>query len=198
MYLQMNSVKKEGFNLPPTLVNEYRLKTPMSEKDFDQFYFQYHRIVFSISLRFLKDKQLAEDAVQDVFIKIWNHRHTIDMADNVLAFVTTITRNCLLNKLRKHKNEIIKIAAASMQTISINQEETEFSFDWKMNLQMLDQCLKKMPPRKRQIFSLKIFSGLSNEEIAKELGLSVNTIKFQYSEAKTRVENNFRKISTSY
>jgi RNA polymerase sigma-70 factor (family 1) len=175
----------------PSLVVAFKSNILCDEIQFKEIYDQYSRKIYSICLRFLKDKSLAEDAVQEVFIKLWNVRDTLDLNKNIKAYLTAITRNCLLNMLRKHKNEILKIAATS--TNIQNELDTEYHVDWKMNLNEFEACISRLSPGKKRIFSMKILQGYSNEEVASALNLSINTVKSQYSQAKSYVEKFLKK-----
>ena len=183
-------IEKETYEQAP-LVVAFKSNMICDEIQFKKIYDQYFQQIYSTSLRFLKDKSLAKDAVQDVFIKLWNARESIDLNKNIKAYLITITRNCLLNMMRKHKNEILKIAATN--TSIQNELDTEYHVDWKMNLNEFEACLSKLSPGKRRIFSMKILQGYSNEEVASALNLSINTVKFQYSQAKSYVEKFLRK-----
>jgi RNA polymerase sigma-70 factor (ECF subfamily) len=184
----MSELQKNREGELSPLVCVYRQAPQFSVEDFRAIYTTYHKTIFTIAFKFLKDKFLAEDAIQEVFIKLWNYKEEIDLNKNIGALIVTITRNHLLNMLRSSKAEAEKRISSLHHTSKANENDTEFSFGWKLHLAEFQQCMKEMSPRKREIFSMKILEGYTNEEIAQSLGLSVNTVKFQYSDAKSIVK----------
>ena len=161
----------------------------MTACEFEAAYAKYHQLIFSIAMRFLKDKELAKDAVQDVFIKLWGVKEKVDSEKNIHGFLIVLTKNHLLNCCRKNKLYISKMAASASFGLGLNALDTAYLVHWQTLLDLLEKIIVRMPPRKRLIFSLKTLQGLSNEEIASELGLSINTVKVQYSGAKAIVEH---------
>lgn len=155
---------------------------------FEAVYAKYHQLIFTIAMRFLKDKELAKDAVQDVFVKLWGIRKDVDTDKNIQGFLVVLTKNYLLNCCRKNKYIISKSASGNPTTLARNELDTEYVVGWQLLLDQFEKIILRMPPRKRLIFSMKILNGLSNEEVASELGLSINTIKVQYSDAKSLME----------
>jgi RNA polymerase sigma factor (sigma-70 family) len=184
----MSELQKDREGDLSPLVCVYRQAPQFSVEDFRTIYTTYHKTIFAIAFKFLKDKFLAEDAIQEVFIKLWNYKEEIDLHKNIGALIVTITRNHLLNMLRSSKAEMEKRVSSVRYASNANENDTAFSVGWKMHLAEFQQCIQDMSPRKREIFSMKILEGYTNEEIAQSLGLSVNTVKFQYSNAKSIVE----------
>lgn len=180
-----------GEELSP-LVCVYKQVDHLSVDDFRKIYSDHYKIVFTIAYKFLKDKFLAEDAIQEVFLKLWKCKDEIDIHRNLRSYIVTITRNYLLNMLRNTKAELEKRIASASAASEKNESDTDFSVGWKLHLTEFQQCLRNMSPRKREIFSMKILEGFSNEEIAYSLGISVNTVKFQYSDAKSIIERHLR------
>ena len=70
---------------------------------FEQLFKQYHQAIFNFLFYKLGDSQAAEDILQDVFILLWEKRHTIDENLSVESFLYTIARNMVLNHIRHHK-----------------------------------------------------------------------------------------------
>ncbi len=171
---------------PPELVVAYKSELVFDAHRFKEIYAQYFDTVFAIALRFLKNRTFAKDAVQEVFIKLWQAREAVDLHKNVRAYLMVITRNCLLNTLRKHKNEMIKMAASP--SCANNELDTEYKVDLKSSFGHFDSCLNHLPPAKRRVFLMKVLKGCTNEQIAEELELSINTVKFQYSQAKSMIK----------
>lgn len=152
------------------------------EKAFEEVYQRYHKPLYYLALKFVKNREMAEDVVQDVFVKFWHHREQLDESKSIKGFLFTATKNLVLNRIRDQKNQIIKqLEIFESQRMSGNDTEEKV----RMNemRRFMDKMAGKLSTRKREIFDLKVYKGLSNEEVATRLGLSINTVKFQYMQA---------------
>ncbi|MFN4146937.1 MAG: RNA polymerase sigma factor [Runella sp.] len=152
------------------------------EKAFAEVYQQYHRWLYAIGLKYLKNPDLAQDALQEVFLKLWEHRHTLRDEESLKAYLSVIMRNHVLNVIRNQNREIQQFIE-----YTLNWSEVEDSSDsnrrWEEYLSLVDQGVSQLSPQKRKIFQLRLRDHLNNEQIAQRLGLSINTVKFQFSQA---------------
>lgn len=155
---------------------------------FELVYEQYYRLVFYLALKMLKKEDLAEDAVQDIFIRFWRYRANLKEEGSVKSFLMTISKNHLLNEIRNHKNQIVKhllLQEKQEQT----KNETENTLYYKELHGIVQKGMDGLSKRKKEIFDLKVLQGYSNQEIAEKLSISPNTVKFQLCQAKKSVRN---------
>lgn len=152
------------------------------EYAFRNIYDKYHKTVYGIALKYLKDKSLAEDAVHDIFIKLWEYRQNLDEQRSLKGFLITSTKNHVLNMIRDQKRDNEKNKRYSrLKPVSQNRTYSKLTFqNYK---QVFQHCLKMLPEGKREIFKLKMNKGISNKKIAEKLDISVNTVKSQYYKA---------------
>ncbi|NSL88659.1 RNA polymerase sigma factor [Chitinophaga solisilvae] len=123
----------------------------------------------------------AEELLQDVFIKLWQFRENLDLSTNFEAFLFTITRNALLNFVRKQIGYEL--------TASGNLEETAPAYAaWDIHrmgymevYQQYLQVLKGVDDKRREAFRLSREEGLSHRQIAAQLNISVRTVEFYIS-----------------
>ena len=137
---------------------------------------------------------MAEDAVQQVFVKLWEIIQEVDVEINVKNYLYSMTKNHILNQFRKHK-ETISLNYADAQ---IEIEDTEADIYKAMENDELNKLLIKginnLPHQKREICRLKINEKLSNQEIADVTGLSIHTVKSHYQEAVKILRAYFKQI----
>lgn len=151
-----------------------------SEEAFDLIYHRYHKRLYSFAFKYLKSRELAEDAVQDTFIKLWMSRDKI--TSNVKGFLFTSARNHVLNMIRNNKRKVLKhIQFEQQKAKPANKTDDVILFSEYQ--QILADGLEKLPDGKKEIFKMKTVQGLSNHEIATELDITVNTVKSQYYQA---------------
>lgn len=150
-----------------------------SESAFKEIYTRYHIQMFYIAKKYVKSTGLAEDAIQDVFIKLWNKRHTIDETKSMSGLLFTILRNHLLNMLRDQKREIISITDIHRELMpSGNLTDDEVLY--REYHEIFQQGLDELSERKREIFELRTLKGYSNSEVADLLKINVRTVKTHY------------------
>jgi RNA polymerase sigma-70 factor (ECF subfamily) len=144
---------------------------------FDNIYEMYSKRLYGFVLRYVKQKEDAEGIVQEVFIKIWETRNKIEIYASFDSFIFTIAYNTTINLLRKRVNEHkYHDRLKSVQQITgADQIIDEIHFK-EINSQ-LQSVLNKLTPRQKEIFQLSREVGLTHEEIAKKLNISVNTVK---------------------
>jgi len=144
---------------------------------FDNIYEMYSKRLYGFVLRYVKLKEDAEGIVQEVFIKIWETRNKIDIYSSFDSFIFTIAYNTTINLLRKRVNEHkYHDRIKSVQQITGADQIIDEIYIKEINTQ-LQLLLDKLTPRQKEIFQLSREEGLTHEEIAKKLSISVNTVK---------------------
>jgi RNA polymerase sigma-70 factor (family 1) len=146
---------------------------------FEEIYVRYHKPLYFLSMKYLKSRSLSEDAVQDVFVKLWQKRGQLDPDKSVKALLFISMKNHVLNMIRNGKNKII----SDLEFFEENHEASEnllnevITSDYE---KILQRGLAELPERKRTVFELKTFNGYSNSEVADHLMISINTVKVHY------------------
>lgn len=140
---------------------------------------RYNRQMYTLAFRYLKNREMAEDAVQQVFINFWVNRHKIDIDLNIRNLLFTSLKNHTLNVIRNNKKAIEKNYESLMESTYNLEGEEEYEESLQMTT-LIDKAVEQLSPQRRQIFYLKIMEGFSNQQIAEKLGLSINTVKVQY------------------
>ena len=144
---------------------------------FDSIYEIYSKRLYCFVLRYVKQKEDAEGIVQEVFIKIWETRNKIDIYSSFDSFIFTIAYNTTINLLRKRVSEHKYYERLnSIQQITEADQIIDDIYFKEINTQ-LQSVLNKLTPRQKEIFQLSREEGLTHEEIAKILNISVNTVK---------------------
>lgn len=157
-----------------------------SQLCFTHIYGLYAHKAFLLSFKYLRNKELAEDAVQNAFIKLWNIRETIDDTRPINHLLFHILRNDLLNTLRKLKHRAIFVEQC-FETLPLADENNEEWYNEACQ-QRFQGAIEQLSPRRKEIFQLKLSGKFSNDEIARKLHLSVNTVKFQYSQSLRQIK----------
>ncbi len=144
---------------------------------FGEFYDQYSYKLLRFSMLYLKSRVEAEEVVQDVFVRIWENRAKLNLELSVEGYVFRITKNELLNKLKKkvlHTEAITQNIEALIH--GNNTEDAIFLQEMKS---LLSEAIEGLPEKRQEIFRLSREKGYSNKEIAEELNISIHTVESQ-------------------
>jgi len=138
----------------------------------------YFPLLCKYAEQFTGDSALAEDVVQESFIRFWQHTRTFNNLMQVKAFLFTVTRNRALNMIRSRKREQDKrTGAAQLQPSAVGAMDEEIvSLEY---LAEINLFVQQLPERMRQVFLLSFEEGLSIEEIASRLNISGKTVRNQ-------------------
>jgi len=157
---------------------------------FYNIYERYCKRLYGFVLRYIKRGEEAEEIVQEVFIKLWEARSKIDVYSSFDSFLFTIAYNTTMSLFRKRiKEKKYKEYLQSLQQIEDAPdiiEEIHYN-ELSANVQKL---LNQVTPRQREVFQLSREEGLTHEEIAKKLDISVNTVKKHMTNTLTFLKSN--------
>ena len=141
----------------------------------------YDRLVY-FSVQLTKDKEQAEDLVQDAFIKYWNQRETVIQDPIAIKnFLYSTVRNASLNVIRH--NKVIESYIEYQGTAEPEEPPVLEAIITAEAVAEIHAALHSLPESHRMISILGYFEGKKNQEIADELGMSVNTVKKQKQRA---------------
>ncbi|MCP4725834.1 MAG: RNA polymerase sigma-70 factor [bacterium] len=162
----------------------------MTEKKSDLYYFEllskgdqsafrhifntYYKDLVVFTKQYVKDMQIAENIVQDVFMKIWSNREKIRILSNVRSYLFTAARNTALNHLRKASYEVAIDDEAYIRTDNKTPYEEIYG---KETYNQIIKSIENLPEKCRMTYSMFIFNGMSYAEIAEIMDVSINTVK---------------------
>jgi len=163
-------------------------------KAYKELYLLMFDSLFHFSYSFVKSKQVAEELVSDVFIKLWQIRTQLNAVDSLKLYLFGITKNFSLSYLaRASKNLSIQLDEINLDEINIesviefkNPEDLCIS---KETIKDVMQAIQNLPPQCQIIFSLVKVEGLKYKEVAKLLNISVFTVRNQVAIATKKIED---------
>jgi RNA polymerase sigma-70 factor, ECF subfamily len=153
-----------------------RIRNDDSEA-FTVLFTRYRKILYYFSLKYLHDPADAEGLVQIIFISLWEHRKSLDEKKSLKAYLYKIAVNNIYNNLKKKalRRKYI-IDELKKPERSVNPYPQIFYSDLDDKIELL---VTTLPPQQQKIFNFRRFEGLSYEEIAVKLSLSVRTVENQ-------------------
>jgi len=156
-----------------------RIQYHNDQSAFKYFYEQQMFSLFRFAFSFLKNKEASEEVVNDVFLRLWEKRHTLDTIKNLKVYLYTAVKNGCLIYLRDNKK------AEAIDLDSVEADHFYFTLDAQQLLQTkelqkaLEESINSLPPKCKLIFKLVKEDGLSYKEAACLLSLSEKTIDNQ-------------------
>ena len=164
------------------------------DKDaFARVYQKYHQYLYTLSLRYLKDKNMAEDTVQHVFVKLWESAKDIEIEVNLKNYLYTMTKNNILNQIRNNKDIVSLNYINAQNDITDEEDFIKLMEDFQIS-EILHNGINQLPTQKREVCTLKIEGNISNQEIANKMGISIHTVKSHYQESIKILREYFKKM----
>jgi RNA polymerase sigma-70 factor (family 1) len=161
-----------------------------SEYAFQLIYDRYRNRIYQTAIRYLKSPVLAQETVQDVFLKLWLERRNLDVAQAVEAWLYTVARNAVLNRLKRIASEW----KALHQLQQLSQNSTNTTGDRLEDAQyqrLLQQVLSELPPQQQMVFHLARQENLTYAEIGQRMGISALTVKTHMARALNHIRSRF-------
>ncbi|UCD38197.1 MAG: RNA polymerase sigma-70 factor [Fidelibacterota bacterium] len=150
-------------------------------KAFKQLFFSHSESLVNFAFRFVGDQDLAEDIVQEVFLRVWEHRSRLDPAKNIRTYLYTATRNQALNVLRH--SDVERESAEVIARMGREVVSSEDQLEQHQIYQEVHRAIDQLPERCRVIFTMSRFDRLTYAEIAEILEISVKTVETQMGRA---------------
>lgn len=158
------------------------------EAAFIKIYNQYRSKIYTYAYQLCKSSDIAEEIVQEVFIKIWQKREQLNLELSFNAYIKKITLNHVLNYLKKAARERALQEQIS-HTIETSSNRTEDHILEKELRQIYDEAIARLPQQKKIIYQLCRLQELSHDEIALKLNISKNTVKNHMVEASRSIRD---------
>lgn len=175
--------------LPITAIPELQKRIALYEdmKAYRDLYYLLFGSLHRFSCSFVKSKEVAEEIVSDVFIKVWQIRDRLTEIQNLRVYLYTVTRNFSINYLqRNYKNTSLSIEELDIEPVIElgNPEELCINAE---TINIIRRIIHDLPPQCRLIFQLVKEDGLKYKEAADILNISVLTVRNQLAIAVRKI-----------
>ena len=140
--------------------------------------------LYSFALRFLGDSEDAKDAVQEVFLKLWKLRNSLDSYRSLVAFAMTVTRNHCLDRIKaKRTIPIEDNKVYSSQNVNITPGDI---LEIKDLAEIVRKIINELPENQRSVIQLRDIDGYDNQEIGEILKMDANNVRVLLSRARKK------------
>lgn len=147
---------------------------------FNTLYWTYHCAIYANALKLIKDPAVAEDIVQDVFVTLWEKRHTIDPAQDIGGWLFVVSQHKTVDQLKRKLRQALaeKILQSIIEKADDHQDDMT-----EEQLETIEKAVSQLSPQKRRVFELCKVQRRTYEKAAEELHISKYTVKEYLSEA---------------
>jgi RNA polymerase sigma-70 factor (ECF subfamily) len=168
-------------------------------KEGEEFYFnlifeRYRNQLFNYLYRVSKSKEIAEEIVLDVFLKLWHGREAITEIKKLESFLYTVAHNKAIDFFRATKRSPLLQQAVWDVLSDVATADSADAHLRERNLELLlREAINLLSPQRRRVFELRQEQGLSYAEIAQELNLSTNTVRNHLAASVEFIKEHLRK-----
>ncbi len=158
------------------------------ESLFSEIFREHEQRLYTLAFRLTKSDQYAKDIIQEVFLKLWEHRENIHSINNMEAWLYRLTENKTIDFLRKvAADSRLKEAIWNKMQQIIN--EAEICVAVKEYNEIIQKAISQLPPQRKFVYQLYKEEGLNYQQIADELHISKHTVKNHLFTAVRSVRN---------
>ena len=167
----------------------------MVAKEFKTNVLPHSKKLLRFATHFLKDEDLARDVVQDVFLKLWQKRDSLEEVESIEAFTMRMTRNRCLDVIRANKT--VPIDAETDRKLKEKTVDVHSKVELSESANQIKKLISKLPDLQRTVMQLRDIEQFSYEEIAETTDLKVNAIRVNLSRARKKVRDEFLKLNSN-
>lgn len=169
------------------------LSSAADESAFTALFHLYKHKLYAYLLALTESEMLAEDIVQDVFMKLWNEHEALADIENFGSYLFRMSKNHAINHFRRMSHETLIIS--EMFQVNPSHNQTEEIIALKETEKILGDIIDKLPAQQKTIYHLSRQEGRSHDEIAGILKISPNTVKNHIVQAMSTIRTELRRHS---
>jgi RNA polymerase sigma-70 factor (family 1) len=161
------------------------LKPSQAERQLQQLFQRFQPMLVAYAHQYLRSEEDAREAVQDVFLGVWNNREHLQLDEGLRPYLFTATRNKALNYLNRRKLGTVSLEESPV--LNAERPRVEALMEAEELRSLIYDEVRRLPERCREIFLYSRQEGLSNREIAERLAVSEKTVENQMTIALKRL-----------
>lgn len=166
----------------------------MQSEKYDVLFRESKDRLFRFALRIMKDELLAEDVVQEVHVKCWQNRETVESIDNPIAWMMRVTKNLCIDKIRA-KRPTSDLDAVSYSTRANDPVPDRLAETGDL-MDILRELVETLPAKQKMVFHLREIEGLQYKEIGDALEITVDEVKINLFRARQKIKEKLIQIQS--
>jgi RNA polymerase sigma factor (sigma-70 family) len=160
---------------------------PMVARDFKINILPVSRKLMRFATQLLRDEEEARDAVQDVFLKLWQKRDELSGIENIEAFAVKMTRNRCLDIIRANRSAETRNEGVGLTFREVN--DVHLQIELNETAKQVRHLISQLPELQKRVMQLRDIEQFEFEEIAEITGMNANAIRVNLSRARKKVRD---------
>lgn len=156
----------------------------MNPGEFKDTWLPLRDAVYRVAYYILESVPDAEDAVQDLYLKLWNMGDALDGIKNPRAYCITLIRNICLDRVR---GVLMSRKASGMPDMASEEEAVDERMSGRQRIEAIKAKMEQLPEKERMVLRMKVFEDLSYEEIQERTGIGYLSLRVLLSNARRKV-----------
>jgi RNA polymerase sigma-70 factor (ECF subfamily) len=167
---------------------------------FQQLFNKYAERIYYFSMRYVKNREEAEEIAQEVFVRVWLRRFDLKEDLSFSSYIFMIAKNALIDLIRKKQKEtdFYKNNPPSMDMYTAPSDD---SMEYNELAAIIDRSIDDLPQKRKQIYLLSRDEGLTYKQISEKLNISIKTVethmRLALQQLKSSVRNNYELTITA-
>lgn len=162
---------------------------------FSRIYKKYMCLVVSEALKKLGDEEHAQDIAQDVFVNLWVRRSGLPPIGNLAGYLVSCAKNAVFNYFEHRDVEAKYVSSLRDYVNTGNIAHTDYLVREKEWISYINDAVESLPEKMKEVYKLRVDSGLSHKQVARTLGLSERTVNAQMINAIKRLKSRLTVIT---
>lgn len=164
---------------------------------FDKIYNLYSQKIYHNILRVVKQSDLAEEILQEVFLKIWDKRSSINVETSFKSYIFRIGHNLVMDLFRRAAFDRNLINRLTIESNSSFDNSTEDIIDFKDTQKLIDEAIELLPPQRKNVYLLCKIEGKTYQEVSDLLNISTSTVSDHIVKATKLIKHHIKDIHYS-
>jgi RNA polymerase sigma-70 factor, ECF subfamily len=162
----------------------------MAKSEFETLFKAHHKRLCNLAYTVVRDKDVAKDIVQDVFLKLWKNREKVEWSDSIEGYLVRATSHTALNHLRDNKRIIRLGNGEEVKNVLASPDSNELVFtEFESKVQ---EAIDRLPPKCKAIYLLSRNEEMKYTQIAEALEISIKTVENQMSIALQKLREDLK------
>lgn len=169
------------------------------EKALEELYDRYSQVLYSLIFRIVKNKNEAEEIMQDLFLKIWKNAYQYDSSKGSLySWLISLARNMSIDRIRSkdYKRNLQEVdLVIDLTSETTGNENTLINIISEEQVTLIKKAILNISEEQRKVLEMHYFEGLTHTEISEELDIPLGTVKTRIRQALINLHKQLYRIN---
>ena len=159
----------------------------MTARDFTDTYLPLSESLYRVAFKLLGAQEDAEDAVQDLYLKLWADKENLDTVYNPRGYCISVLRNICIDRIRRADR---LVSEEGLEGVTARSDDSQERLERREKLEEVTKVLRKLSPNQKTLLRMRVFEDLSYDEMAERTGMSKLTMRVLLSQARSKIKRN--------